>query len=389
MKSPPIVAVMLAGFAAFLDLYSTQPLLPMLARTFHASRFAVSLTVTAPTMAVALAAPFVGRLADRLGLRTVIVGSAFGLAIATLLAATATDLRQLIAWRFAQGLATPGLFATAIAYIHEEWPSSRVGSATAAYVSGTVIGGITGRLLGGVMAADLSWASSFVVLGLIGVAAAAALWVWLPRERRRASLEHPAGSVRSHLQHPQLLATYAVGFCMLCTQVAMFTYVPFRLAAPPFSLSTAALGLIFLTYVVGAVVTPFAGRGIDAYGHRAVLVAALALCATGALMTLAPSLGVVTAGLSMFASGVFFAQAASSSHVAHHAAHARGLALGLYATCYYLGGSVGGALPAVFWDAGGWPACVAFLIVVDMTMLTIAWRFWKPDTSNFELLAPG
>ena len=38
---------MLAGFAAFLDLYSTQPLLPMLARTFRASHFAVSLTVTA------------------------------------------------------------------------------------------------------------------------------------------------------------------------------------------------------------------------------------------------------------------------------------------------------------------------------------------------------
>jgi len=176
---------------------------------------------------------------------------------------------------------------------------------------------------------------------------------------------------------------------MLCTQVAMFTYVPFRLAAPPFSLSTAALGLIFLTYTVGAVVTPFAGRGIDAYGHRAVLVASLALCATGALMTLVPSLGVVTAGLSLFASGVFFAQAASSSHVAHHAAHARGLALGLYATCYYLGGSVGGALPAVFWDAGGWPACVAFLIVVEMTMLTIAWRFWKTEGLGSELPAIG
>ena len=390
MKSPPILAVMLAGFAAFLDLYSTQPLLPMLARTFQASRFAVSLTVTAPTLAVALAAPFVGRLADRLGLRTVIVGSAFGLAAATLLAATATDLRQLIAWRFAQGLATPGLFTTTIAYIHEEWPSSRVGRATAAYVSGTVVGGITGRLLGGLMAADVSWESSFVVLGLVGVAAAAALSVWLPRERRRAViLDTPARPMHPHLRHPQILATYAVGFCMLCTQVAMFTYVPFRLAAPPFSLSTAALGLIFLTYTVGAVVTPFAGRGIDAYGHRSVLVAALALCATGALMTLAPSLAVVTAGLSLFASGVFVAQAASSSHVAHHAAQARGVALGLYATCYYLGGSVGGALPAVFWDAGGWPACVAFLVIVELTMLTIAWKFWKTEAFGSPLTAIG
>ena len=381
MKTPPTFPVMLAGFAAFLDLYSTQPLLPMLARTFHASHFAVSLTVTAPTIAVALAAPYVGRLADRLGLRTVIVGSAFALAIATLLASTASDLRQLIAWRFAQGLVTPGLFASAIAYIHEEWPPSRVGRATAAYVSGTVLGGVTGRLLGGVMAADVSWASSFVLLGGVGLAAGAGLWLWLPEERHpnRGSADAGArGSLRSHLRHPQLLATYAVGFCMLCTQVAMFTYVPFLLAAPPFSLSTTALGLIFLTYLVGAAVTPFAGRGIDAYGHRAVLVSALGLCATGALMTLVPSLATIAAGLSLFATGVFFAQAASSSHVAHHAEHGRGLAIGLYATCYYIGGSVGGALPAVLWDAGGWSACVAFILVVEAAMLAIAWKVWQP-----------
>jgi MFS transporter, YNFM family, putative membrane transport protein len=169
----------------------------------------------------------------------------------------------------------------------------------------------------------------------------------------------------------------------------MFTYVPFRLAAPPFSLSTAALGLIFLTYLVGAVVTPFAGRGIDAYGHRAVLVAALGLCGTGALMTLAPALTIVTAGLSLFATGVFFAQAASSSHVAHHATHGRGLAIGLYATCYYIGGSVGGAVPAKLWDAGGWRACVGFIILVELTMLAIAGRFWTNPGSAAGIVETG
>src|SRR5437763_866711 len=185
--SPSAFPVMLAGFAAFVDLYSTQPLLPLLARTFHASSFAVSLTVTAPTIAVALTAPFVGRLADRLGLRLVIVTSAFALAAVTLGASTASGLRQLIAWRFVQGVFTPGLFATAIAYIHHEWPSSRTGRATAAYVSGTVIGGVTGRLLGGLTAADVGWSSSFVVLGSIGMAAALLLFFQLPPERRRAA----------------------------------------------------------------------------------------------------------------------------------------------------------------------------------------------------------
>ena len=381
---------MLTGFVAFLDLYSTQPLLPLLAQTFHASSFAVSLTITAPTLAVAFAAPWMGALADSLGLRTVIVLSAVALAAATLLAATAHTLPQLIAWRFAQGLATPGLFASAIAYIHEEWPLSRVGRVTAAYVSGTVIGGVVGRLAAGIVAADASWAAAFVFLGVMSAAVAGVLWLWLPPERRRHRASPQAadqGVLRVHLRHPQLRATYAVGFCMLCTQVAMFTYVPFRLAAPPFSLSTAALGSIFLTYLVGAAVTPFAGRGIDSHGHRAVLVFALGLCTIGALLTLAPSLPVVAAGLALFATGIFFGQATSSSHVAHYAVRGRGLALGLYATSYYIGGSVGGAVPAAIWDAGGWPGCVAFIIIVEAAMLLIAWRVWKPlsdETADFR-----
>src|SRR5439155_18409760 len=69
VRRPPTVPVVLAGFTAFLDLYATQPLLPLFARLFHASNFAVSLTVTAPTMAVAVAAPLVGRLGDLLGRR--------------------------------------------------------------------------------------------------------------------------------------------------------------------------------------------------------------------------------------------------------------------------------------------------------------------------------
>src|SRR5436190_5978907 len=100
----PTFPVVLAGFAAFLDLYATQPLLPLLARTFDASTFQVGLTITAPTVAVALAAPGVGRLADRFGLRRTILVAAIALTVATALAATSTSLPQLVFWRFLQGV---------------------------------------------------------------------------------------------------------------------------------------------------------------------------------------------------------------------------------------------------------------------------------------------
>src|SRR5213593_1878216 len=185
MRREPTVGIVLAGSAAFLNLYSTQPLLPLLARTFRASTFDVGLTITAPAIAVAISAPMIGRLADRAGLRRVIVSSAFLLAIATALAATAASLRQLIFWRLMQGLMTPGIFAGTIAYIHEEWPASRAGRATAAYMTGTIIGGFTGRAVAGLVAADVDWHASFVALAVLSVALAVALLAWLPPERTR------------------------------------------------------------------------------------------------------------------------------------------------------------------------------------------------------------
>jgi len=55
---------------------------------------------------------------------------------------------------------------------------------------------------------------------------------------------------------------------VLFTQVAMFTYVTFHLGAPPHNLTTAALGWLFIVYLIGAAVTPIAGRWIDMNGHR-------------------------------------------------------------------------------------------------------------------------
>src|SRR3712207_1167381 len=52
--------VVLAGFCSFLSLFATQPLLPEFIRIFHGTKASVSLTVSAATMGVAIAAPLIG-----------------------------------------------------------------------------------------------------------------------------------------------------------------------------------------------------------------------------------------------------------------------------------------------------------------------------------------
>src|SRR5512146_119053 len=70
-----LLALFVTGYATFINLYVTQPLLPQFRQIFHASELKVSLTVSTAVLAVALAAPLVGLLADTLGRKRVIVAA--------------------------------------------------------------------------------------------------------------------------------------------------------------------------------------------------------------------------------------------------------------------------------------------------------------------------
>jgi len=377
--NPSVVPVVLAGFCAFLTLFAPQPILPLLAGVFHASKVMISLMVTASTLGVALAAPLIGQIADRVGRQRVIVLSALTLGIATLLTATSASLAALLFWRFLQGVATPGVFSVTTAYVHDEWPAGRAASAISAYVSGTIIGGFSGRLIAGFVAGHFGWRWAFIALGCISLAIAAYLGAFLPPERQ---FGHPAAPIRmidalvQHLRNRQLVAAYSVGACVLFSMTALFTYVTFHLAAPPFSLGPGWIGSIFVVYLVGAVVTPLAGRRIDKDGHGRMMIAAALIGAIGALLSLIPNLWAVIAGLAICSSGVFITQASATSYVGVAAKHNRALALGLYVSFYYAGGSLGGTAPGWLWQTFGWPGCVALVVAVQMVIAGVAWTQW-------------
>ena len=181
----------------------------------------------------------------------------------------------------------------------------------------------------------------------------------------------------------RLIATFAVGFNVLFSLVGVFTWITFYLAAPPFSLSTTALSSLFFVYLIGLVVTPAAGYLITRVGLRAGISGAICCSIGGVLLTLVHSLPVVILGLTMLSSGVFIAQTASQSHLrVASSPGARVTAAGLYLTCYYLGGTAAGVIPGAFWALGKWPACVAFIVAMQIVALSIALVGWRAPATT-------
>ena len=384
-----VIAVTLAGIAAFCNLYATQPLLPLFEQIFHATKSEVGRTVSAATLGVAFSAPFCGALAERVGRRKVIVLSIFVLALPTLLAGTASGLSQLVVWRLLQGLAMPGIFAVTIAYIAEEWPPHRAPQVMSTYVTGAVFGGFLGRIFTGFAAThrliplvEPSWRDGFVAIAALDLVFGVLLWRWLPHDSP-LPLHHTdeSGFLRGfmrHLRNPQLLATFAVGFNVLFTLVAAFTYITFYLAAPPFRLSPAQLSMLFMVYLVGLVVTPAGGIFIARAGSRTALICALLAGIVGVLLTLVPNLLVILCGLVLCSSGVFVCQSASTSYIQREAqSGGRASAAGLYVMFYYIGGSAAGVLPGMLWRYGQWKACVALIVFVQVATVAIAALFWR------------
>jgi YNFM family putative membrane transporter len=374
------LAVFFCGTIAFLDLYSTQPLLPLLAHVFHATETHVTLTISASTVGVAITSFLLATFGQALPRKRIIVFSMSLLSLCTLLTATASTLDVLAFWRLVQGIVTPGIFILTITYVTEEWPPLRVPQAMSVYVAGTVFGGFTGRLIGGTIAAQDGWRTVFVILGILLAIGAIVTHFFLakPRATRHATPKsHALAPILTSIRNPRLLATFGIGFCMLFTLVAVFSYITFYLSDAPFHLTTQQLSYLFAVYLVGLVATLVAGTFLARFGLRHGILFAIALCITGVAITLFHSLFVVALGLAVCSSGVFITQTCANSFLRDASQpSSRVAAVGLYICSYYIGGTVGGILPGIVYRHAQWPGCAALTCAILIIAGLLAYFGW-------------
>ena len=270
-----------AAAAMFTAMYSTQAILPELGREFSVAPSQTGLTISVVIGALAVGAWFWGPLSDRIGRRASLVLASGALVVPSLGVALAPSFGVLLAMRAAQGLCMPGLLTVGVPYVTEAY-AERIGARAMGCTSRrSSLGGLVGRVGVALLTAATSWRVALGAVALLPLAATLVMRRSLPPGDAGPAVGRPvAATLRRLLAQPRAAWPRCLDRQRACSSPswASSRYIDFRLERPPFSLSPAVIGLVFVLWVMGAA-GPLAGRLADRHGWRAVALGGLLLCA--------------------------------------------------------------------------------------------------------------
>jgi YNFM family putative membrane transporter len=363
--APGMQALVCALVAASLtNFYLTQPVLPVLAAEFGVNETTASLSISMVILGITLSNLPFGALGDRYPIRPLILIGGSVVILCALVCAVTTDFTVLVATRFLQGLFFPALTTCLAAYLARSLPAERLNVGMGSYVSATVVGGLGGRLLGGWIHPPLHWRYAFVSAAVLLLLALLAALLWLPKDQgapRRQAADLGFGALLSRWE---LVRLYGVAFGAFWVFSATFNYLPFYLAQPPFSASTELITLLYLTYLLGAVMGPIAGRVSNRIGNGTTMAWGSVMFGLALSSTLLGSLGTMVVSLAGVCAAFFAIHAAAAGALNRKLSASRGRVNSLYVLFYYAGGYCGITVSGYAYRYAGWPAVVALGLVV-------------------------
>ncbi|WP_351078562.1 MFS transporter [Shewanella sp. CAL98-MNA-CIBAN-0140] len=383
-----IWALCLASMVIYINLYTLQGMLPSIAEHFDVSGAQATLVLSVTSFTLAFSLLFYALLSDRIGRLAPIVMSLWLLAASNILLVFAQSFDALVWVRLLQGILLAAVPAISMAYFKEQLDPVFMLKAAAVYIMANSIGGIAGRLLGGLMAQYLSWQSSMGLIFIVTFMGVAFVTYLLPRREIKPSVikekinwrrkaKQDFNGFMFHLSDTQMRLAYIIGGLAFMMMVNQFSFIQLHIMAEPYGLSRFQATLIFLCYLSGTFAAWLSAKWIVRYGSMPLFRVALCLMVAGTLLTLVDTLTAIVVGFLITACGFFLTHSCCNSFVAIRATSHRAKATSLYLCCYYLGASLGGPYLMLFWHKAEWNGVVVGSMSLLVLLLVTIWRLGK------------
>ncbi len=182
VANPLLVAigVMLASLIQILDTTIANVAIPHMQSTLGATSDEISWVLTSYIVAVAVAMPITGWLADRVGSRRLFLASVVGFVLSSMLCGMAQNVTQMVLFRALQGATGAFIAPLSQAAMIDTNKPSRQPQMMAVWGMGIMAGPIFGPILGGYLTENWNWRAVFYVNVPLGIISLAILAATLP-----------------------------------------------------------------------------------------------------------------------------------------------------------------------------------------------------------------
>ncbi|PHR27029.1 MAG: MFS transporter [Desulfotalea sp.] len=357
-------SIYFATGVTFCSLYAAQPIQPLFQAEFQLSSFQAILFTTLMMAPLGVAPLFYGFLLEAISARKMVRWALFLLGVLEILFSFADNYITLLAIRAVQGFMIPAILTSLMSYISYSSGEERVQHAIASYIGATIAGGFLGRFLSGLLTDLYGWRFFFFLLGVLLIVCSVLLQTMV-RDVKLNYVRPSPKEVVNILHQKTFLWLYATIFCLFFVFAAVMNYLPFELKAMCPQIGETSIGILYLGYSMGILVSLNSRRIIAWFGGEVDAIAAgIVLLAVGALLFLVQSYKVMFLAMFVFCAGLFTAHSLLSGYLSTLAKKNKAIANGLYICFYYTGGTLGSILPGVIYEAYGWHVFLSFLLIM-------------------------
>ncbi len=340
-----VIVLGLIAFFVMLGFGVVIPVLPVYVRDFGVGYVEVGAVVSAFALMRLLASPFVGRMIDWAGERTILTVGIGIVAASSALLGLAQSYPEALIWRGVGGIGSAMFSVSAMTLLLGSTPQAMRGRSVGFYQGGFLIGGMAGPALGGLLAGIsltapfFFYAGTLVLAGLVGVVLLKPKRVQEVAEAAEQAHVPFRTVLRDVRFQAACLANFSAGWASMGVRSALIPILVVEVLRGP----AAWTGIAFAVAAVAqtAMLAP-AGRFVDTVGRRPAIIGAFAVAGvTIFLIPFAPNIWILIIILCVYGAAAAFMGTAPAAAVGDAAGAKSGNPVAVFSMMSDLGAIIG------------------------------------------------